>query len=318
MLQRYKTFAQNLGWGTSHVDQASEMLNNVFAASSKSDLHLFNNVFGFVPTIACESNMKLETNEKRVDWIYTEKGANMTWKSLSFNFGGNKLSFADTWNLYKVGSLSGITEEEAKSIGWEAARNYNVTFTYENGTTVPVTPKWSNVSEIGFSMIPGQIHKMDPNSNVNSGSVNREPLSLYPHWQMIFYFEMIGGAAGVQVGVWGDTKEIAYINLYGYLGAPGVPGISSTEPQPENSPEDSPEGSIENSPAPTLPSSDEPDGNQDIISTEPSLEATPSEKTSQSESKSNTSTNMVLVAGVAAAAATAIAIALAVFKKRRK
>jgi|WetSurMetagenome_2_1015567.scaffolds.fasta_scaffold79475_2 hypothetical protein len=307
MLQRYKTFAQDLGWNTTHIDQASTMLNNVSAAPSKDNLHMFNNIIGFIPTDAYEGNMKLETKENRVNWIYTEKGANITSKRISIDFGFDTLSFTDTWNLYKVGSLGVITEEEAKTIGWEAAKKYNLTFTYENGTTVAMTPKWSNVSEISFSMIPGQMYKMNQDNFVDPGSVTREPLVLYPQWKMIFYFEMIGGAAGIQVGVWGDTKEIAYISLYGYLGALGVSDTAtSPEPQPENTPTNSPESLVDNSPVPTPP---------------PTTEASP--ETTQRENPyeigiSNPSTNVFLASGAIATTVVAVAVALAVLKRRKK
>jgi hypothetical protein len=227
------------------------------------------------------------------------------------------LSFSDTWNLYKVGSLNVISEDEAKSIGWEAAKNYTIPFTYENGTTVAMKPKWSNVYEIEISM--GH-YNMAPDFPVDPGGVNREPLSLYPRWNMLFYFESIGGLGGVQVCVWGDTKEIAYVRLYGAHGFPPfeTPGTSPTpEPQPESTPTASPEDLAEASAWSTLPPTDKPHENQDPTSTEPSPEATQSENPSQTGS-SNPSANMFLVGGMVAAVAAAIAVASAVLKKRRK
>jgi hypothetical protein len=320
ILQRYKAFAQNLGWNTSHIDQASAMLNNVSPDPSKNHSQMFNNIIRFVPTVISEGNMKLVVKEDRADWIYIEDGWDMPTKCLSIHFGSDRLSFSDTWNLYNVGSLSAITEEEAKSIGWEAAKNYGYPFTYENGTTFTMEPKWSNVSEINFYMTPGQKHKQTPDEDfVNPGSVTRAPLSLYPLWTMKFYFEMIGSASGVQVGVWGDTTEIAYISLFGgspMFGPPRTPDPqSSTEPQPENTPINSPESSPENSATPS-PSPDETGGNQNVTS-EPLPETAQSENISRTGS-SNSSANIVLAGGTVAVAAAAIAIALAVFKKRKK
>lgn len=59
---------------------------------------------------------------------------------------------------------------------------------------------------------------------------------------MIFYFKKIGGTVGIVVGVWGDTGEIAYITLYGYLGTPNINQTSPSEtllftPENQNIPE---------------------------------------------------------------------------------
>ena len=297
MLQRYKAFAEKLGWNASHIDQASEMLNNVSPDPSGNHSRMFSDIVWFVPAVVIEGNMKLVVKEDRVDWIYTEGGWDMAWKCLSIGFGSDMLDFVDTWNLFKVGSLSAISEDEAKSIGWAAARNYNLTLTYKNGTEVPETAKWSNVSEISFSMVLGQYHKMDPDSDVNSGSVNREPLSLYPLWQMKFNFgKGIIRPVGIQVSVWGDTKEIAQINLlYGHLSLLGDPDTSSPELQPE---------SLAN---PTPPPTDNTEINQSTTSTEPSPEATQFWNPSQPES-GNPSMNLFLLGGAAAVAA-AVAVA---------
>ncbi len=241
ILQRYKSFAEDYGFGTSHVDSALTMLNNdTTAPSLNADLHLFNNITGFVPSVTYGSNVKLETTEKRVRWIYTDSGVDMPNKCLSISFGKDEMAFTDKWNLFKVGSLSVISEEEAKSIGWEAAQNYNLTLVDEKGDLFSVTPKWSNVSTIALNMIPGQIYNRDPEDNfITGGNATRDPLALYPQWQMLFHFESIGGTCAIQVGVWGDTKEIAYISATGYLGAPEVPD-TATEPsatQSENPPQ---------------------------------------------------------------------------------
>ena len=118
ILENYKTFAQTFGWNTQHIDQALNMLNGVSPDPSGNHTRMFNNIVRFVPTVIYEGNMKLLVKEDGADWIYTEAGWDMSWKEISIDFGNNGLSFSDTWNLYRVGSLSVISEEEAKNIGW--------------------------------------------------------------------------------------------------------------------------------------------------------------------------------------------------------
>ena len=101
---------------------------------------------------------------------------------------------------------------------------------------------------------------------------------------------------GIQVSVWGDTKEIAQINLlYGHLSLLGDPDTSSPELQPE---------SLAN---PTPPPTDNTEINQSTTSTEPSPEATQFWNPSQPES-GNPSMNLFLLGGAAAVAA-AVAVA---------
>ena len=102
-------------------------------------------------------------------------------------------------------------------------------------------------------MIPGQIYNRDPEDHfVSGGNATRDPLALYPQWQMVFYFnKSIGGAVGIQVGVWGDTKEVAYISEYGYLGGQGGNPTTPTTPSPSMEPTPTPSSSPEPISTPT-------------------------------------------------------------------
>jgi len=214
MLQRYNIFAEKYGFDTSHIDQALKLLSNATGASSaSSDYHLLNDITGFVPSVTCVGNMKQETEYDSITWVYTERGVDMPNKCLKIDFGINKLHFVDTWNLFTVGCFSAISEDEAIRIGWDEAKNYNVTLIGEEG---PYNPEfeWSNRTYVKLNMIPGQIHNItDDDHTVNPGDATRDPLALYPQWFMVFYFDKHVPAgrrsiAGVAVGLWGDTKEI--------------------------------------------------------------------------------------------------------------
>lgn len=223
ILQRYKTFTQNYSLETSHIDPALALLNNVVKASSSSaDLHTFNNIMGFVPSVTTAGNMKQEATQRSITWIYTANGVDVPNKCLKIDFGINKLHFVDTWNLYSIGSFSIISKDGATQIALDAANDYKLTLVGENGTLIfPEKPGWSNRNSTILDMIPGEMY----NSEVNKanpfligGNATRDPLALYPLWQVAFAFnQSLGGIDGIQVGVWGDTSEIAYISEYGHL-----------------------------------------------------------------------------------------------------
>jgi hypothetical protein len=87
---------------------------------------------------------------------------------------------------------------------------------YENGTTkIATLPDLSDAFyERYFNMLPYR----NETSHLPS-KIARDPLTLYPYWQFYFYFnETIAGNSGVQVGIWGDTKEIIYCSGFGFFG----------------------------------------------------------------------------------------------------
>ena len=300
-LQRYKIFAKNYGLGTSHVDPASTLIDNAPRASSSSaDLYMLNNITEFVPFVTYAGNIKLETTQKSIRWIYTDKEVDMPIRCLKIGFGGNKLHFSDTWNLFTVGSFSVLSKDEVTQIAFSAAKNYNLTLVGENDTLIIAEkPEWSNRTSIILNMIPGQIYNVDPeDQHLIGGNATRDPLALYPLWETIFYFsKSIGSVHGIAVGVWGDTTEIAYITPYGYLGAPGGDPDTTTS---------------------TEPPSDDLEGNLDTTTpTEPSPESTPADNPPKSES-SNTPSKIYLIGGIASVIAIAIAVAAVALKKRRK
>jgi hypothetical protein len=283
ILQRYKTFAEKYGLGTSYMDTALTLLSNATRApSSSADSPTFNNITGFVPSVTAAGNMKQETTQTGIKWIYTDRGVDMPDKCLVIDFGSNELFFADAWNLYTVGCFSVISEDEAAQIAFAAAKNYDLTLIGENDTLIHAKPDWTNVtSTIILNMMPGQIYnKIPEDHSVNPGNATRDPLALYPMWETVFYFsKSIGHTVGIAVGVWGDTKEIAYISPYGYLGGSGENAATQTTP------------------------------------TEPST--TPSETPAESESSENPPLSTYLIGGIAVITIAAIVAAVAL-KKRSK
>jgi hypothetical protein len=247
ILQRYRSFAQTYGINTAYIDSALTLLSDVpdsppALASSGN----FNNISDFTPANLTVGNMKLVVSQKGVGCSYVTEGVDVPNKSFGLSFGSNTFVFSDTWNLYSIGSLSVISKDEATDIAWFAAKNYNLTFTETVGnTTTVLEPDWSEMrSAIGLVMIPGQIYNSSLNNVLNFvslGSITRDPLMLYPLWQAIFYFSQpIGDIDGIQVGVWGDTKEIAYCSTYGFLGGASPFSTATAQPAFSSSPSDFP------------------------------------------------------------------------------
>jgi hypothetical protein len=113
------------------------------------------------------------------------------------------------WSAYKIGAIIGVSFDEAFEIAREAAEKEELRIVNEDGAVVHTynVPDLSNKPyNYYFFMTPYQ------NSSSPSNSP-REAATLYPFWQFNFYFnECFGRYGGVQVGLWGDTKEVSYIS----------------------------------------------------------------------------------------------------------
>lgn len=247
ILLRYQEYCHNYGVNASHVTSALTLLNSVPASpSTLSSSPNINGISNFTPANVTLGNMKLGTSETGIGVGYTIDGFDVLNKGMGMDFGYNTFVFSDTWNLYNIGTLSALSKEEAMNIAFNAAKNFcaNLQVGTSNGPTL-IKPEWSQRQEIGLLMIPGQIYNNSADRDlhyINVGNATRDPLMLYPFWQAIFYFtEQIGSLAGIQVGIWGDTKEIAYCDTYGFLGSsnqlsasPSASGQPSTS-TPDNS-----------------------------------------------------------------------------------
>ncbi len=237
ILERYKTFAEKYGIGTAHVTIALSLLDKASDGSPPSEKQNFNGVSGFNPTTETSSNMVQTTSQTGVGYMYTFNGVNVPNRSIGVSFAGGSFTFHDTWGLYTVASVSVITEDEAKAMALDAAKNHEVTLMRDDNSSYVVYPDWSNPTvEIGLNMIPGEAFSTQLNSDVgavDSGGKARNPLGLYPFWAATVYFtKPIGSISGIQVGIWGDTKGIAYVHTYGHLGGSGSTGDSSQNPEP--------------------------------------------------------------------------------------
>ena len=225
VLVRYQGFTSKLGVSSGAVPEALNMLSSVSELSSQSvtsgNMNMDIKNQGPISDIRLDYNIKFR-------FFYTENGVVNTWKCLAVGFdcsyGITEFLFSDTWGLFSVDSNSinpqnpsYVSEADAKEIAWDAAKNYQITLV--NSTTI--TPVWPETLVVDFSMnmVSGQALNDSWAVGMDIGSRERDGLTLYPLWQFLFYFdEPIGSMQGIQVGVWGDTKEIAYCDSYGFYG----------------------------------------------------------------------------------------------------
>ncbi|MGD6810561.1 MAG: hypothetical protein ACQCN3_12760 [Candidatus Bathyarchaeia archaeon] len=172
-----------------------------------------------------QMTVKLTDYDTTIKWAYALEGVDITRKCILFEFTNGSVSrFADTWNLYSVYDKQMISKEDAQSIGFKAAQAKPINmFSAQDAqpTAVQVTPDWNGwTCTANLNMIPGaETSQAIGLSNDTSSCVHGDPLTLYPQWHFVFYFgKSIGNVLGVEVGVWADNGEVAYSNVYGYLG----------------------------------------------------------------------------------------------------
>jgi hypothetical protein len=211
LMQRYQTYtSQNYAKTASHLVALQEILNSV------DDLS---------PTVITKENVDFRVSKDGdktlIQWIFMQENVSMKWKRVSIEFRNNTfVSFRDTWALYNVSGLSKISSEQAAQIALDAAQKSEFRIVHGDGEREIIkAPDLSGAPySVDFSMVPFRNQE-----NTIPSKLHRDPLTLYPYWQVHFYFnETIAGYVGIQVGVWGDTSEIIYCSGFGYHGTSGT------------------------------------------------------------------------------------------------
>ena len=220
ILQRYQEYVTQVdSMDSSYLEPMQSILNRLVGLSA-TDITVGNITF----------QVSKNKDITRIQWIYTDGGVVMDHKRVDLSFRNNTFqSFRDTWRVYSVSGPSVINAEEAYKIALDAAQNCELQIVYENGTTKSVdhTDLSNAFYQMYFSMLPyhhGTVLDHWLNRTVSPSS--RDSLTLYPYWQFYFYFnEAIAGDSGIQVSIWGDTKEIMYCSGFGYLGTSGTTSL---------------------------------------------------------------------------------------------
>lgn len=218
ILHRYQNYtAQNSFFGTSYIsamesaiDTASE-LNSTFVPSDSAKLNV---------TVIPQRSTNIETTT--ITYFYSENGLDAPTKSLALSYTDGVLtSIGDSWNLYTIGGINTISQDEALKIAWVAAQNFKLHFVSDNGSVFELNPDLTNVKTL-----------------VTFGFGARNYSVLYPSWSIQYYFEKpIYNDYGIQVCVWGDTKEVFNVHSLVMLGTPdsSVPSTPSSLSASESS-----------------------------------------------------------------------------------
>jgi N-acetylneuraminic acid mutarotase len=232
-LSRYRSFAETYGISTSELSQAQSMLNNIQQ---------------LVPTDITQDNMRMQitisngtttsnapSTSTRFFWDWVSAPLEAKRKCLSLSFfdaaEDSEVAFGDSWGLYSLETTC-ISEAQAKSIAWNAAQNYNVTFGSANGSTYVMQPNWTGGFSVEFlNMGAWQNDTISSISGNSPGSKVRSSLTLYPIWAFQFFFgKSINRIMGIQVSIWGDTGDIMHTGTTSsYSGGSQTPIIT---PQP--------------------------------------------------------------------------------------
>jgi hypothetical protein len=204
ILQRFQTFvSQEYAIDSSYIASMESVLKNAVAETPKN-VTVGNIQFQIIQNGA---NYDLK-------WICFEHNISMgNWKRIEMRFNNNFLvNFQDTWSIYQVGGPNVLSTDEASNIALAAARNY---------TGVKHPQVFNSRYDVSLAWVPYR----DNSLNLPS-KIPRSVLTLYPLWYFQFYFN---SSVGIQVGVWGDTGEVAYCNAFGYFQA-FRPSASPTMP----------------------------------------------------------------------------------------
>jgi len=228
ILERYIVFTQKYDINTLNMDIAFELLHNAPSSLPNG---------GDYASVSL-GDMRLSIAQNLFSFVYTVEGFDVPDKSWAISFTADTIQFHDTFNLYDVYGLGVFSSKEAMSFAFDTAKKYTKDMSpihteNTNGKLAEVTIDWSHPQyDGGLVFVPGQIHNNALNNELleqgtgTKYSVSRNPLILYPFWTAHFYFSpAIGRIGGVQVGIWGDTGEIAYCEFcssgWGTLYTPG-------------------------------------------------------------------------------------------------
>ena len=206
MLLRYQTYlAEYCGIDGSYLQPMITMLSRV--AEPVSIVQVSGNI---QMSIDYESRTLLTNATKtNIKWEYINNGITVDRQHVSLDFPNGTIShFMDTWNLFTVGSWDMISKQEAISMAFSEAQNFNLELVNSSGQTYEIKPELSNSASASMYMLP------------------RNSTQLYPFWKIEIPFSKdYGNIVGIEVGIWADIKKIDSCHEFGYLGSP-LPGNS--------------------------------------------------------------------------------------------
>ena len=208
-IERYQTYS-----GASYTQEMRNMLDTVDETKEVT---------------VTSGNIKLTTSNQEIqndptaeaiestsfEWTYTVNGVNTPQNMVRVTFDqGVFSSFRDDWALFKIGSTSAISQEEAINLAKNATEDYTLQIYLSDGLT-----------DVEFNLA-------DEPARAELFMYPKETLTVYPFWRIELYFDKYYYSAyGIQVGIWADTGEIESCKSLSGLGpiSEEDPTESSTE-----------------------------------------------------------------------------------------
>ena len=185
--------------------------------------------------------------EKTFQWKRLNNGIDFPSLYLTIRSGAFA-GLTDDFHVYSIGSDEvTISSEEAVEIAMERANNTSWKVNNSDGSVVEVT----------------NATVLEDRTSARLLSAPKEPLVLYPYWEVSLTFDKIypGSVYGVSYSIWADTGEVFYGNLLIFGGStpddnnPPQSNIPTTSPPIQSSapPESESPSDIDESLEPTVP-----------------------------------------------------------------
>jgi hypothetical protein len=225
ILSKYQSFAtQNYAGDTSYISLAENMLDdvselkNTVLTSSEAKMEIQNRI----ETSTNSKNQIHALQFSQIKLYFSKDGSDYPSKGLSLQFLNGSLSdVCDTCSIIYIGAPNVLSRQEALDMAWTAANNFNLSFISENGSTYEVKPDLTNATV----------------EDIHLSYTLRNSTQLHPLWFIyIFFNQSINGDYGIQVSIWGDTKEVYNCQALTTLGTPDIPSTplpsESTVSQP--------------------------------------------------------------------------------------
>jgi hypothetical protein len=227
VFERYMDFAQKYGISTIDRSSALELFSRAPSNLPASDLS---------PVVVASDDLALALSKKSFGFCRIVNGVELPNKSVGLYFTDDVIDFSDTFGLYDVCDVNIFSSDaEFADFAFEVANVFCESFFAPAEENFVRPDLLRSRFEVGLVMIPGQIYNNPLNDELLEAglgtrySVDRDASVLYPLWTAKFYFsETVGNVDGVQVGVWGDTGEVAYCWETGHLGGGMLPSNGSS------------------------------------------------------------------------------------------
>ena len=219
ILSNYQTFAaQNYAGDISYVNMANDMLSDVseLKTTNLTSIYAKMEITNTEKTFPLSSNQSSIMQTSTVRYFFSSNGVDYVRRGLFLGFiNGSFDYFSDTWNLVSVGPPNLLSRQEALDLAWSTANSFNLSFISQDGSIYQVKPDLTNATV-----------------DASLSYTLRNSSELNPLWNIYYYFaKPVHGDYGIQVAIWGDTKEIMDCQSMTTLGTPDTPSPSSSNSQ---------------------------------------------------------------------------------------